>query len=297
MNSMCRILLCLALASIERPAAAAANWGVNLGASTLDIDADTYADNGANGFKGGGGIWDENDPPNVLNFTQNLVIGPNTFDLGAFLNPVARDRDLSVPFDTSASAVGVITINGLGSRTLVIDWRLNTLNDQIGGDTFLSDSSAFLTSAIEATIAGVGPGTPLQINYDWNYFATAVEDHEGALEDPESASGDLGFIDDQGGGPGNLFATLVNDSTDINSGSGSLNLTTSNPLSYLTINLGGGSTASMNSPGSGFPLDEDLAGSDFIGHLTLTIVPEPSSLALLALGAAATWFAGVRRRR
>lgn len=301
MKTFGAILLGLTITLAVRPVEGGATWGVNLGNSTLSIDADTYADNGANGFKPGG-AWGENDPPILTTFQSNFVIGPNTFDLGAALNPITHDRDPNIPFDTSASAVGVITINGIGSNTLDIDWRLNTLNDQFGGDGFLSDSSAFLASVIEATINGVGPGTPLQIQYDWNYFATAVEDHENLVEDPESASGDLGFSDDKGNGPGNLFATLVGGpglATDIDSGSNTFNLVTSNPMSFLSIDLHGGSTASMNSPGSGPPNDEDLAGSEFIGHLTLRLVPvpEPTSLALAALAAAGIFAAGAWRRR
>ncbi len=276
----------LALAAIFAAAAqdaAAATWGVDLALSSLSIDGDTYADNGANGFRPGG-VWDQDNPPIVAAFQPNFVVGPDTFDFGATVNPISSDRDLSIPFVTSASAVGVITIDGLGSSTLEIRWRANTLNDNFDGDGFLSDSSVLLLSQIVATIDGVGPGTPVEIIYDWDYFATAVPDHEALMEDPETANGSVGFLDDQGTGPGNLFGVIVGEPgvlTSMDSDNDSYSLTTSNPSSSLTINLDGGSITRMNSPGNG-PFQEDLAGSEFIGRLTLTLrmVPEPASWGL-----------------
>lgn len=295
------LVLCAFLGIPAAGVHAAANWGVDLGNSNLNIMANTYADSAINGFDPGPHYADAQ-LTNV--FVPGFINGPDTFDLGAALNPLGNDEDLSTspPTITSASSVGIITIDGIGGSTLEINWRANTLNDFIGYEGFLSDSAAIILSQIRATIDGVAPGTKVKIGYDWDYFATAVPDHEDVMEDPESAGGGAGFFDDQGTGPGNLFNTFVAEPgilTSIDADNGSYNLLTSNPKSYLDISLDGNSTITMDGPGND-PLDalqEDTAGSEFLGRLTLTlslVVPEPASMTLgvMALVALLT----VRRR-
>lgn len=265
---------------------AAPTWSVDLNNSSLNLNGDTYADNGAHGFRPAG-PWDE-DSLDEDTFQANFVVGPDTFDLGASVNPISRDRDLSVPYDTSASAVSIVTIHGVGSNTLEIAWRANTFNDQFDGDGFLSTSEAHVFASILARIDGVSPGTPVSISYEWEYFATAVPDHEGVGEDPEQARGSLSLIDNAGGGPGNLFDIMVGEPgpaplTDFDDDIDSHNLVTGVPDSFLTIDLAASSITAMESPGDGL-FDEDLAGSEFIGTLTLVIVPEPAVGTLLIGG-------------
>ena len=95
-----------------------------------------------------------------------------------------------------------------------------------------------LVSTILATIHGVGPGTPVRVDYDWEYFATAVPDHENLVEDPESASGSLDFLDDQGNGlpaPINVAVGEPGVLTASDSDNGSIDFDTSNPMSVFTI--------------------------------------------------------------
>lgn len=281
------------------PTSAAPYWDVNLGGSFVNLGANTYADNGANLFRPVG-IWDDDSPPNVTAFTSNFVIGPNTFDLGAALNPISRDQQLPL-FVTSASAVGVITIHGLGTDTLDIRWRVNTLNDTIGGDGFLAQSSVILSALVFGLIEGVGPGTLVDITYDWEYFANAVPDYEAPFDDQVVAGGSLGFVDDQLSGPGNLFNVLFAEPgpfAGTSSGSNTYGLVTGNPTSYVLINLGGDAAANLASPGVG-AAQEDLSGSEFIGRLTLRLsipIPEPSCLCL-ALLACLKGIKGVRNRK
>ena len=262
------------------------------GQSTVTIDADTYADNGTNGFDPVPGAWDE-DSFSTNVFQSNFVdAGGNTFDLGAGVDPlISRDEggppDYPDPWRTSASATGLVTINGLGTNTLEINWRATTLNDHDHGEGFLSDSAANVIAQIQASINGVAPGTPVTISYDWEYFATAVPDHEAAGEDPELARGSLSFVDDQGTGPGSLYSVQVGEGepdglTSFDDANNSYDLTTSNPMSFVTISLDAGSDITMDMPGSplGAGFNEvDFAGSEFVGRLTLTLtaIPEPSA--------------------
>jgi hypothetical protein len=290
----------LLLVGILAPGAhAVLTWGVDLANSSLSIDADTYADNGANLIMGAvGAVWDEDHPVNATAFQANYQ---SAFDLGQDVNPMSRDADNSVPFTTTASSIGRITIDGLGTDTLTIEWRANTLNDNFDGDGFISDSSALLTSTIIATINGVSPGTPLTIGYDWEYFATAVPDHEDLMEDPESAGGNLSFIDDQGGGPGSLFSVAVGEPgalTSMDSNSDSYDLTTNMAVNTLSVSLGANSLTHMEDPGT-MPNMEDLAGSEFLGRLTLTVtaIPEVTSAAMLAAAASLVLVSWLVRRR
>jgi hypothetical protein len=167
---------------------AAAAWNVDLDNSTVLLIGSTFADNASNGLAPAG-VFDQGEPLPFIEFTPNFIVGADTFDLGAVLNPVSIDENVDVPFSTSASAFSVITIDGLGSDTLEIRWRANTLNDAFGGDGFLTDSSAFVLSAIEATITGIAPGTPVEITYNWDYFAAAVAIDEAVMDDPETTTG------------------------------------------------------------------------------------------------------------
>jgi hypothetical protein len=282
------LAVALLLVGLLAPGAhAVLTWGVDLGSSSLSIDADTYADNGANLIMGApGAVWDEAHPANAAAFQANYQ---STFDLGQDVNPMSRDADTSVPFTTTASSIGQITIHGLGTDTLTIEWRANTLNDNFDGDGFISDSSAVLTSTIIATINGASPGTPLTIGYDWEYFATAVPDHEGVMEDPELAGGNLSFMDDQGGGPGSLFSVAVSEPgplTSMDSDNDSYDLTTNVAVNTLSVSLGSNSLTHMEAPGLGINM-EDTAGSEFLGRLTLTVtaIPEVTSAAMLAAAA------------
>ena len=299
------------------PLHAAANWGVDLGGSSLQLDVHAYADNGANGIRPGPGAWYEDD--NLPGTTVFGVQPPFTatffgqdedmFDLGALAGLSGRDTGVNPFFDTFASNNGVIGIRGVGTGTLEIFWRSSANGEQsgLGGEGFLSDSEADLTAQIVATIDGVAPGTPLTIGYDWQYLGDNVGNgQEAVAEDPTSANGSLTFVDEQGTGPGNLFSEAFfeppgplggadndNDSYDLTTSM------TANP-SFLTIDLDSSAHTMMQRLGDP-PANSDqidTVGSFFVGRLTLTLteyVPEPSSLTLSALALLGLF--GLRRKR
>ncbi len=289
-------LVCVAFLVTTASATAAPTWGVDLTSATLRIDAHAYADNGVSGLRPQPGalFYEDFGNATAADFQANLLASffgqpAENFDLGAAVNLIGEDTDITPPFRTSASTVGVIGIKGVGTRTLDIYWRVNTANTQRDfHDEFYSDSMANLVAQIVTTIDGVAPGTTLTVGYDWEYYGAAIIDHEGALEDPTRASGTLSFLDEQGGGPGNLFSENFAEPGPlggIGGNSGSYDLTTNNTAapSSLTIDLDGFSETIMNYPG--VPplgaLQDDQASSVFNGRLTLTLpIPEPSTQAL-----------------
>ena len=290
-------------------AQAVPTWGVDLSSAMVQIDSDGYADNGVNGFKPLGGFFEDTASATVANVQSNLMASffgqsAETYDLGSAVNIFGSDSGFNPDFSTLASSVGVVAIDGVGTRTLNILWRATTANEQngIGGEGFLSDSMANIVAQIVASIDGVAPGTALTISYDWAYNGLAVIDHDAAMEDPTTASGAVGFVDEQGTGPGNLFAQLFAEPGPlggVNSGNGSYDIITSNTSdpSYVTIDFDARATTIMDGPGKPpvNAVQHDLAGSSFNGRLTLTLpVPEPSSLSLLLVSLA---FVSRRSRR
>jgi hypothetical protein len=295
MSSLLRFwLVSVAILALTTPAAAAPTWGVDLTSATLQIDAHAYADNGVNGLRPLGIFYEDIGSATVADFQASLLASffgqpAEVFDLGATVNLIGEDSGINPLFRTSASTVGVIGIKGIGTRTLDIYWRANTANTQRDfQDEFYSDSMARLVAQIVTTIDGVAPGTTLTIGYDWEYLGAAVIDHEGLLEDPTRASGDLSFFDEQGSGPGNLFNENFAEPGPLagaGGNSGSYDLTTSNTAdpSFLTIDLNGFSETFMNFPGvpPAGALQDDQASSVFNGRLTLTLpVPEPTTFTL-----------------
>jgi hypothetical protein len=301
-SSLLRIVACVAFAGVGLPTLeswAAPNWGVDLTNSSITIDASAYADNGQNGFRPNvGAIWYE-DVGTAMVFQSNFMASffgqpADTYDLGAAVNLIGNDIGLNPDFDTSASTVGVIAIDGVGTRILDIYWRVTTSNyhRDLAGEGFLTDSMANVVASIIATIEGVAPGTSIDIGYDWEYLGLAPVDHETpAMEDPTTAAGTLGFSDEQGFGPGNLFGVLFAEPLigGADSDNDSYNLTTSNTVdpSFLTISLDGLSRTTMVAPGVPpiNPFQLDAASSTFNGRLTLILpIPEPSAFLLAAIG-------------
>jgi hypothetical protein len=303
-------LTAIALLVAGTTAQAAPTWGVSLNDSSLTIDADAYADNGANIFCPLGVCYQQTGMADISNVQTDLVASffgqpAETYDLGADLFLAGSDRGINPDFDTSTSVVGVVAIDGVGSRTLDIYFRVTTTGFQtgLGGEGFIVDSMVELTAQIVATIEGVAPSTPLTIGYEWEYNGAAPVDHEAVAEDPTIASGSIGFVDEQGGGPGNLFAELFADpgpTSGSDSDNDSYDLVTSNTAdpSFVTIDLDGLADTIMSAPGLpiGNPFQTDQAGSTFNGRLTLILpVPEPGSIALLILAGLSTLLTRARR--
>lgn len=292
----------------------------------LDLTADNYADTAVTELRPFPGA-DPNAYPSfppgpewseVFDFETSLDggfgVGPDTFaldgietlpstvDLGQAVQisgEAAEDDNLDFAYPivtTSASAVGVVAVNGVGTGGLVLNWRVATINDneqEGAGAYFITESQANIDMLYVVPINDVAPGTPVTISYEWEVYFTAQGelDSEDQFEDVERASSELLLDDDQDTGPGsvlffeaNEFAPTPNVGLEDDDEDSWTFIASGDP--YVTINLAALSETIMEFPGDG-PLEDDLGGSEFEGRLVLIVeaVPEPTTLGLMAWAA------------
>lgn len=279
---VCKVTgIVMAIVGFVTPTAHAQLWNIDLPNSTIQISTSGDAD-------------DFITPDIVQDFDQATALNPGfvapagTFDFGNAVTSVANDGMLT------SSANAFVTADGDLSNTLQVRWSANTLNDsELPIDGFFGFSTADAGTLIAATLTGLNPGQFYTLQVDYHYEGQAITDHEAAFEDPESAFGQLNFTID-----GNNQAVF---SQDLNSDlqpvtPGSVNVTDS----LAVIFQAAGTTADLLVDFSATayselfpPNGDDLSGSFFFGEVEFTVVPEPATLMLIALGAAAT----IRRRR
>jgi len=128
---------------------------------------------------------------------------------------------------------------------------------------------------------------------DYHYEGQAITDHEVSFEDLEFASGQMNFTID---GFNQLVFSQDLDSDQQPLLPGAVDVTDT----LSVIFQAGGTTADLlvDFDASAFsqlspPNDDDLSGSFFFGEAEFIVIPEPTTLALMALGAAVM----VHRRR
>ena len=257
-------------------ASAVVTWDFDQFNSTVALRGLTFADHGANGFAPGG-IFDTDGD-------LNIAYGPNgPGSVTATINPISRDSIPAIPAVTSASSAAFTTLTGIGSPTATFSFRAATLHDNFGADGHLAEGDADGVSNVFLNFDGLVGATSVTIDYTWIYSAIADPDNEGAAEDPEMAEGSLSVFSSSGMGPNNLYAVTNLGPVGISgNGFGSWTEVVS-PGDFVGLALDMRAYARMESPGVG-AFQEDLAGSEFFGEITLTItVPEPTALSLLAL--------------
>ncbi len=262
------------------PSANAQQWNVDLPNSTILIGASAEADDIITTI-----VVLDSDQATTLN--PGFVAPAGTFDLGNAAISVANDRMMT------SSSDAFVTVDGDLSNTLQVRWAANTLNDSEPPiDGFFGLSTANAGTTLAATLSGLNIGQfyTLQVNY--HYEGQAITDHEASFEDGEFASGSLDFTIDG-------FAQAVFQQ-DLDSDQqpllpGAVNVTDSLAVQFQAQ----GTTADLLVDFSATalsqlfpPNDDDLSGSFFFGEAEFTVVPEPTTLTLIALGTAVL----VRRR-
>lgn len=264
-------------------------WSFDSVNSTLDLQSDVLADE----YSTAGVVTDAEA---VNFFVPNYQGSTYLYDWGNGVNPVARD-DPSGPPIVVSSAGALVGIRGVGTSTLHVRWKSSTLLDsEYCYEGFFGTAVATALSTLRGSIDGLTPADAYSLFYDWELFAVAQTDHEGLYEeDPEYAAGSLTF--DLGGfGPGDIFSVEVN-SDDPNL-PGSLSLTGGDVITFvpatasLPLTVDVYATADAEFAVGDIEFD-DLAGSQFVGDLWLTVIPEPGAAILLSVGS----LLALRRRR
>lgn len=278
MKSLFQAALLVAASSIlVGNASANVLWDFDQFNSSVALNGLVFADHGANGFAPGGIFDTDGDVNNAYG-----PAGPGTVE--ATINPIARDSIPAIPAVTSASSAAFARVAGIGSDSVTFSFRAGTLHDNFGADGHLATGDANGSSTVILNFDNLIVPTGVTVDYTWSYSAIADPVHENLIEDPEEAAGNLSALSSSGMGPGALYAVLNNGPAGIsNSGMGSWTDVVS-PGDFVTLDLDMSAFARMENPGVG-PFQEDLAGSEFFGEITLTIttLPEPTTLSLLAL--------------
>jgi len=276
-----------ALLTLASSAHSVVTWGFDPINSSVTLQGDTMADNGANLFGPG-----NNDVDTDTQIAYGPA-GPNTVE-AILVNPlVSRDAGLAPVFTTTASAAANARLENLNSDTITYIFNAVNLNDTFAGDGFLTRSTATGTSSVRLNFDNLVGATGVRVDYSWSYDAISNPVHESGAEDPELSAGSLSIVSSGGSGPGLAFAALnPGPFTITDSDSGSWTETVS-PGDFVTITIDMLADTTMDSLGTGV-FQEDLAGAGFRGTLTLSVtVPEPTSLAFLVTGAMLT----LRRKR
>ncbi len=264
----------LAILVFVTPSAHAQLWNIDLPNSTIQIGTSAEADD----FITPGFVQDADQ---ALALNPGFVAPAGTFDFGNAVTSVANDGMIT------SSANAFVTADGELSNTLQVRWSANTLNDSEPPiDGFFGLATANAGTLIAATLTGLNPGAFYTLQVDYHYEGQAVTDHESAFEDPESASGQMNFTIDGVNQP--VFSQDL-DSDQQPLLPGAVNVTDT----LSVIFQAGGTTADLlvDFSATAFaqlapPNDDDLSGSFFFGEAEFTLVPEPTTIALIVLGGA-----------
>ncbi len=250
-------------------------WSVQQGATSVQLDADTLADDSVVP-----GI--DTDLQTDSSFQYPFIdLNGVSFDFGENVSAQASQATVQ------ANAASVVKGNEGSSFT--VEWRSATDLEMRDDTTYTADGHTTLTSDIEVELSGLIPGRQYKITYDYLVSAIAIEDHEGLLEDPEDARSAMSFV----------FGTAPSVSAQANAGPSagfpSAETTSDNGMYMLTataqpitlsVSLAAAANAVFNDPAINGSPPEDGAGSEGFGRLTfraeLKPIPEPASLILLA---------------
>jgi hypothetical protein len=235
------------------------------------------------------------DTPDLDNDTQTEAAFQTPFvdllgdpyDIGQNMSASATAFGPCLGCELHADAGGFVKANQ--GSSLSIHWRAAVSLELTGDVSYLGNGESELSSALVAQLSGLTPGLLYRVRYEWDFFASAIEKHEGSLEDPERASTTLdftfgstfvpAFIGDAGPSAG--FPTI-----DSGADSGVFFLLGSATPVDLTVNLSAMTNATIDVPPINGSPPEDSARPEAFGNLrfTVEVIPEPSGMALALLG-------------
>lgn len=270
-----RIACCacmLSLFTLITPTAWSQTWVVDPAGSSVQLDADTLAD-------------DDTVPGVTVDLqtdgtfqTPFVDLLGNGFTIGENVSSQANEGAVR------SSAASVVKANDGTSFSL--EWRAATDLEMRGDILYVGTGHTTLKASLDVQLTGLIPGQTYKIRYDYLVASIAVEDHEALIEDPELAASAMDFtfgtaaiqaFQTNAGASGGFanFETVA--------GSGSYLLLAGAAPVNLSVNLNALADARFTNPPINGSPPEDGAGSEGFGRLTFTaeLIPEPASAVLL----------------
>lgn len=269
----------------------AQTWAVDPLGSTVDLRtvalADLFNDGGFTPADGFGSCPAINGLPNPCNFQPcvytddaqnsffgagNLLVCPNSteaFDLRMMCD--AGSTDAAGPGQLNTDAVIQLGIRGIGTRELVIKWRV-TADEELCGDGGYGRACATLNSLIKAQVVDVSPSDSFRVVYEYNYYTLVTNAAEAFVEDASQVSADAALAIN-GGAPAPVFGLPILPVNATNTGDGVF--TFNGPAGAIAFDIAVRTEAGsiMQDPG---PVDalcgiRDKEGGVFCGELKLRI--------------------------
>ncbi len=312
-----RILQVLVAIVFSAAVLTAQTWNVDPSLSTVDLRtvalADLFNDGGFNPADGIGacpafvGIPDPcvlppcvytDDAQTAFFGPGNLLVCPNSteaFDLRMICNSLSTDA--AGPGQLNTDAVIQLGIRGIGTRELVIKWRV-TADEELCGDGGYGRACATLISMIKAQVVGIAPSDSFRVVYEYNYYTLVTNGAEAGIEDASQVSANVSLAVN-GMPPDPVFNLLILPFSTTSTGDGVYNFNGPGATVDFDISLSTEAGSIMQDPG---PFDalcgiRDKEGGIFCGELILRIerksFPFPYGLPLANYMLPVTPFAGV----
>jgi len=230
-------------------------------------------------FSDGSGFIDNESKSTLIQSYQDSV-GTHDWGLGVHTIPLSIG-------DISSAANGAVSLDGDGTSQLHIHLAgeassSGTLAPQRSNTT---DATTSVYMYLVINLNGLVPAQSYQISADWSYSTDAAGPNSGF---GAISGGHLGtsFEDFSVGPMTTVFERTISGNTGqppahgMDSGSTTIDFVPTASSEELDLIL----TATCTVDLSGHTGNFDMSDATFSGDATLTIVPEPSSLALLSLG-------------
>lgn len=193
-------------------------------------------------------------------------------DLGAVTGADCDYRTPQPACELAARGGGNVRVDGVGSSVLVLRWRFaaSTFHscDRV---TWFARGETRWNASLTVDIAGVAPGTPVTVAYQWRGLSATTQNPEAFIEDEarvrfsrlwvDATELTGGFFDIPGG-------TIVRNQP---GQSGAFTVLAGAPL---PISVGAECLAVIRDPGAG-AFSQDESSALYTGTLVLSLVPNP----------------------
>lgn len=182
-----------------------------------------------------------------------------------------------------ADALGTVTMRGVGTQTVQIDWRMwtSTYNNCGGsqGGPYIAIGDLYpFQATMNLQVNGAG-GATIPLHYDWRNLSGAYCESEAVAEDAAGITGaflTLGGTDLFAGAGFNFNVPILANVSTATFGTDSTSTNVTDGLPFQ-VSVSGEPISIIASPGKGF-YNEDVAGAYQRGRLILSINPIPPTI-------------------